>query len=128
MRRWPGRVLILRVLRGRVQPHRVAELRGRAGRVLVDARRRDGCAYGQIGRQVHGDGSEEVLFVSFWRDLESLYGWLGGTDLLHTPVLSGPGSDLFDSHEVQHYEVWETSESSDRGGPVAAATLRSDQR
>jgi hypothetical protein len=120
--------VILRVLRGRVQPHRVAELRGRAGRVLEDARRRDGCTYAQIGRQVHGDGSEEVLFVSLWRDLESLYGWVGGTDLLRTPVLSGAGPDLFDSHEVQHYEVWEAFELGDRGSPVAAATQRSDRR
>lgn len=81
-----------------------------------------------MGRQVHGDGSEEVLFVSLWRDLESLYGWVGGTDLLHTPVLSGAGPDLFDWHEVQHYEVLEISEPGDRGDPVAAATLRSDLR
>ena len=64
--------------------------------------------YAQIGRQVHTDGGEEIIFVSIWRDLEALYGWLGGTDLLRTPMLNDGGVEVLEHFEVQHYEVLES--------------------
>jgi hypothetical protein len=50
------------------------------------------------------------VFVSVWRDLEALYGWVGSTDLLDTPVLNSGRPDVFDNFEVQHYETYESGE------------------
>lgn len=71
-----------------------------------------------MGRQADADGSERIVFVSVWQDLAALYGWLGGTDLLDTPVL-GAGSDVFERYEVQHYEVVEPAEPD--SSPIQAA-------
>jgi len=104
--------LIIRVLKGRVHPGRVALFREQAQQALDDARCHDGLIHAQVGRQAHLDGGEEVLFVSVWRDLEALYGWVGGTDLLDTPVLSGARPDVFEQFEVQHYEAYDAPEAS----------------
>jgi heme-degrading monooxygenase HmoA len=75
---------------------------------LSDAHGHNGFLCGHVGRQANGDGSEAILFVSVWRDLDSLYRWVGGTDLLDTPLLSRGAFDVFETYEVQHYEVWES--------------------
>ena len=105
--------MIIRVLRGQVQPVRLAEFRAQAQGALSDAHGHDGFLCGHVGRQAYGDGGEEVLFVSVWRDLNSLYRWVGGTDLLDTPVLSRGASDVFETYEVQHYEVWEAGDGAE---------------
>jgi len=38
---------------------------------------------------------------------------VGGTDLLDTPLLSRGASDVFETYEVQHYEVWEASDQAE---------------
>jgi heme-degrading monooxygenase HmoA len=101
--------LILRVLQGRVIPGQTAAFREQAQQTLDDARRHDGLIYAQVGRQVNSDGGEEVVFVSAWRDLEALYRWLGGTDLLVTPVVGNGRASVFAYFEVQHYESYETA-------------------
>jgi hypothetical protein len=79
------------------------------------------------------------VFVSVWRDLEALYCWVGGTDLLDTPVLNTGSPEVFERFEVQHYETYEspdraltgaeespvTSSTGLRTSPVAAAAARS---
>lgn len=67
--------------------------------------------YAQVGRQAHSDGSEEIAFVSVWRGLEDLYRWVGGTDLLDTPVLNSGSTEVFESFEVQHYEACDAAEA-----------------
>lgn len=119
--------MIIRVLRGQVQPESLAEFRAQAHGALSDAHGHDGFLCGHVGRQAYGDGSEEVLFVSVWRDLNSLYRWVGGTDLLDTPVLSRGASDVFETYEVQHYEVWEASDQAELEDEPAA-NLGSPQR
>lgn len=114
--------MIVRVLEGRVQSGRIAVFREQAQRALDDARRHDGLVYAQIGRQAHADGGEEIIFVSVWRDLEALYHWLGGSDLLNTPMLSNGNSDVFERFDVQHYEVCEL-EGADLAAPTAASEL-----
>jgi quinol monooxygenase YgiN len=109
--------VIVRVVQGRVPPEHVPAFRSRAERLLDGARQRDGIVYAQIGRQAHADGGEEILFVSIWRDLDALYGWLGGNDLLRTPLLSDAGADVFEQFEVQHYEALESP------GPAQTAAL-----
>jgi heme-degrading monooxygenase HmoA len=103
--------LIVRVLKGRVQVGQVAVFREQARKALDGARQSEGLVYAQVGRQAHSDGGEEIVFVSVWRDLEALYGWVGGTDLLETPVLSSGSLDVFDRFEVQHYETYEPVEA-----------------
>jgi heme-degrading monooxygenase HmoA len=112
--------LIVRVLRGQVNPARLAAFRSQAHLAIGDARDHDGFVYAQVGRQANGDGSEVVLFVSVWRDLEALYCWVGGTDLLDTPVLRRGAPNLFETFEVQHYEVWEEEDQVERAGMLAA--------
>jgi heme-degrading monooxygenase HmoA len=102
--------LIIRVLRGRVLPGQVATFREQAHQTVNDARRHEGLIHAHVGRQAHSDGSEEVVFVSVWRDLEALYGWVGSTDLLDTPGLNSGRPDVFDNFEVQHYETYESGE------------------
>lgn len=89
---------------------RLAEFRAQAQGALSDAHRHDGFLCGHVGRQALGDGGEEVVFVSVWQDLQSLYRWVGGTDLLDTPVLTRGAPDVFETYEVQHYEVWEAGD------------------
>ncbi len=45
------------------------------------------------------------MFLTVWRDMDALYGWIGNTDLLETPVLAGSAVDLLDQYDVQHFEV-----------------------
>ena len=101
--------LIVRILKGRVQPGQVAVFREQAVQVLNDARQRDGLVHAQLGRQVHSDGAEEIVFVSVWLSLEDLYRWVGSTDLLATPVLGNGRPNVFDHFEVQHYETYESA-------------------
>ena len=119
--------MIVRVLQGRVRPGQTAVFRKQAQEALDDARRHDGLVYAQAGRQVHSDGSEEIAFVSVWRDLETLYGWLGGNNLLDTPVATGVGPDSFERFEVQHYEAFEDGETEafDDGMALEATSLDS---
>ncbi len=114
-----GRDLIVRVLEGRVHPGQVQIFREQAEKALRDARAHDGLVYAHVGRQAHVDGSEHIVFVSVWSDLASLYGWLGGTDLLGTPVLSNGSTEVFERFEVQHYEVVEAAEPERSALPFA---------
>jgi len=114
------------VLTGRVEAGQVIGFRDQAQQALEDARKHDGLIYAQVGRQVRSDGGEEVIFVSVWRDLEALYQWLGGTDLLHTRVRQSGSSDVFEHFEVQHYEAYETAGAASlEAGESEAAALAS---
>lgn len=106
--------MIVRILKGRVDPGHVAIFREQARRVVRDARNRDGLVYAHVGRQADADDGEEMVFVSVWRDLESIYSWLGVTDLLQTPRLDDGQREAFEQLELQHYEVLE---------PDGAATI-----
>jgi hypothetical protein len=104
--------LIVRILSGVVLPDNVQAFHEEAIAALASARGSEGLLFGEVGRQAHADCSEDVLFVTVWHDLESLYRWLGGNDLLSTPLLRD--ATLIDGVEVQHYETW--------GEPIGIAT------
>jgi hypothetical protein len=89
-----------------VRPEKVEIFHEQARLALSSARASDGLLYGEIGRQIHADCAEDVVFLTVWKDLESLYGWIGGNDLLCTPILRDGDGDVFDQVEVQHYESW----------------------
>jgi heme-degrading monooxygenase HmoA len=100
-----GKNLIVRVLKGRVNPELVVAFRVQAQEVIRDLRTHDGLVHTEVGRQVHSDGGEEIILVSIWRDLSSIYNWLGVADLLDTPMVNRGEPNLFEHFEVQHYEV-----------------------
>ena len=109
----------------------MANFREQGRHALHDARQHEGLVYAQIGRQAHVDGTEEIVFVSVWRNLEVLYKWVGGLDLLETPVLDGNNPDVFEHFEVQHYETYGSpdpesaeDESLEDGASVATAAGR----
>ena len=103
--------MIVRVLSGVVLPDNVQAFHEEANAALASARGSRGLLFGEVGRQAHADCSEDVLFVTIWQDLESLYRWLGGNDLLSTPLLRD--GTLIERVEVQHYETW--------GAPIGIA-------
>ena len=101
-----GDRLIIRVLRGRVDADRVDYLHDRVRRALADACPDHGCTWAHMGRQVHGDRSEEIVMVTVWSSMDALYSWVGGVDLLGTPIQGGD-VEVFDYYDVQHYETLE---------------------
>lgn len=102
--------MIVRVLQGLVHPEQIATFREQAQQALEEARQQDGLIHATVGRQIHQDGGEEIVFVSVWRDLDALYGWIGGIDLLDTPVLNCGKPGVFQHFEVQHYESYEAAD------------------
>lgn len=99
------RVLIFRVLHGRVKPECISIFRGQAAEALERTRRQYGCSFASVGRQAHKDGSEDVVFVTLWTNLNAVYDWVGGVDLLDSPIIAGGRPDVFVSFDIQHYEV-----------------------
>jgi heme-degrading monooxygenase HmoA len=110
--------LIVRVLHGRVKADSVSLFRERSSLALARTRRHDGCCFAQVGRQVHKDGSEEIIFLSVWNDLEAVYDWVGGMDLRNAPVIAGDVPEVFAYFDIQHYEVVDQTVA---GVPLAAA-------
>jgi hypothetical protein len=101
--------LIVRILKGRVPPEQVDLFRVKALGVLDDVRSRQGLVHAAVARQAHLDGGEEIVFVSVWRDFDAIYGWLGVTNLLDTPVVD-TGESVMGDFEVQHYEALDPDE------------------
>jgi len=89
-----------------VPPDKVEAFHEQARFALASAKQSEGLLFGEIGRQIHADCGEDVVFITVWKDLESLYRWIGGNDLLWTPILRDGDGEVFDRLEVQHYESW----------------------
>ena len=98
-----GANFIVRVLRGVVAEANVESFHAQAGKLLVAAKGSEGLLFGEMGRQIHPDCGEAIVFVTVWRDLDCLYRWMGMDDLLSSPIL-GDGL-MLDELEVQHYET-----------------------
>ena len=96
--------MIIRVLRGCVQPDHLAAFREQAQQALLSARSHEGLVHAEFGRQAHADGSAEIVFVSVWRDMAALYDWVG-CDLMATPLLACEGDYPFETYDVQHFET-----------------------
>ena len=109
--------MIVRILRGRVSPGQIDTFRAQAQWVLREIRERDGIIQAHVARQAHADGGEEIILVSVWRDLDSIYGWLGVRDLLETRMGDAGEPGIFGRFEVQHYEALEPD-------AIDAATVR----
>jgi len=56
-----------------------------------------------FGRQINGDGSEGFVYVTTWVNMEAVYDWVGGPDLISIARLMRDVEYLLDDFEVQHF-------------------------
>ncbi len=94
--------MVVRVLRFRVP--------ARHGRRVFDHARRlagpaapDGLLHVSVGRQQEGV-SDSFILLTEWRDLESIYRWIGGNPLVSPTPSLGELSELATDIDIQHYE------------------------
>ncbi len=102
--------MIVRLLTGRVPADKLETFHEQAREALESARRSPGLLHGEIGRQIRPDCSEDVVFLTTWLDLRSLYEWIGRDDLLASPLASDGEETVFSRLEVQHYEALDDAE------------------
>ncbi len=96
--------MILRVVRGHIMPGRSQEFHARVAAALSAIGQMPGLIHVDVGIQRCEDG-EHVAFSSTWRDLESIYRWVGSNNLLYVSAGSCGYEDVLDECDVQHYEV-----------------------
>ncbi len=95
--------MIVRVLRGRVPADRAQAFHRHARDAVAYVLGREGIVCAHLARQ-HASGGELVIFTTVWRDFDSIYAWLGGRNLLLSPI-TGPADDpLLTDVDIQHYE------------------------
>lgn len=66
-------------------------------------REQPGLEYVKLARRLHADGSEDVLLFEEWRDMASVYAWVGPR--LTEPRLVPGARELVDEIVVSHYEA-----------------------
>jgi hypothetical protein len=96
--------MILRVLTARTPRDCVPELELRACSLLAPEHRPDGLVYGAFGRQREA-GVERFSFVTVWRDLTSLYAWIGQPDLLASAWLTDGLDERVEDLRAEHFEI-----------------------
>jgi hypothetical protein len=96
--------VVIRVMRGRVEPGRADELHARMRTLVESARSNPACNFIQLGRQVFEDRTEEVVLVTVWDSIAAIYEWIGCGDLLAHGIPDG-GDPLFSQVDVQHFET-----------------------
>lgn len=95
--------MIVRVLRARVRPNRVAAFDA-LFRAQVDLLRgQPGLEYVKLARRLQADGGEEVVLFEEWLDAKSLYAWVGPN--LAEPRLVPGARELMHELNVAHYEA-----------------------
>ena len=95
--------MIVRVQHAYAEAQHAGSLWGVLAARLARAEVPEGRLSVTFGRQVHGDGSESFVYVTTWRDMESIYAWVGGRDLVATPRLFHGLERFLDGYDVQHY-------------------------
>ena len=105
--------MIVRVLTGKVGRDRRALFDEQAQQVAAAVGPASGLLPVSVGRQTHGD-SEHVVVVTEWRELESLYRFVG-PDLMAASLLDSRQRqpNPFEDFEVQHFEAPAWSADSD---------------
>ncbi len=114
--------MIVRLLTGRVPPEKLDSFHEQARLALESARQSPGLLHGELGRQIRPDCAEDVVFLTTWRDLASLYAWIGRNDLLASPLLDEGDETLFSRLEVQHYEALDDLHADGNPDAVTPAT------
>jgi hypothetical protein len=95
--------VIVRVQHAYAEAQHAGNLWGVLAARLARADVPEGRLSATFGRQVHGDGSESFVYVTTWQDMESIYAWVGGRDLVATPRLFHGLERFLDGYDVQHY-------------------------
>jgi hypothetical protein len=95
--------VIVRVLRGRVSARNASPLWARLAERMSGVEPPAGRLSATFGRQIHGDGSESFVYVTTWVDMEAVYDWVGGPDLISTARLMRDLEFLLDDFDVQHF-------------------------
>jgi hypothetical protein len=111
--------VIVRVVQFRVPSrfgHRVLVDAGR----LDDPDRPDGLMHVSVGRQRDGD-SDAFVLVTEWRDLDAIYRWIGGPELLSAIPSLGALAELATEVDIQHYEGPEPAADGRRRRPRSRA-------
>ncbi len=94
--------MLVRCLTAHVAPGQVGRFNDLLRRNLPVLRSQPGLVYVKLARRLDQDGGQEVILFQEWRDVESLYAWVGRD--IHRPHVFG--SDPVDYAEVRvtHYE------------------------
>jgi heme-degrading monooxygenase HmoA len=95
--------VIVRVLRGKVSARNASQLWASLAERMSGIGPPAGQRGAIFGRQIHNDGSESFVYVTTWDDMEAVYEWVGGRDLVSTARLMHDLEDLMDDFEVQHF-------------------------
>ncbi len=110
--------VILRVVHCRV-PARHSHLVFEHARRLYGPDVPDGLLHVAVGRQQEG-ATDAFVLASEWRDLEALYRWVGGRELLRATPSLGPLTEIATDIDIQHYEGPEADENAAAGAAGAA--------
>jgi len=102
--------LIVRVVHAYAEAQHAGSLWGVLAARLARSEVPEGQFSATFGRQVHGDGSESFVYVTTWHDMDAIYAWVGGRDLVATPRLFRGLEKLLDGYDVQHYIAPDLSE------------------
>jgi hypothetical protein len=95
--------VIVRVLRGHVSARNAPQLWAGLADRLSGIEAPAGQLGATFGRQIHGDGSESFVYVTTWVDMQSVYEWVGGRDLVSTARLMDDLEGLMDDFDVEHF-------------------------
>jgi heme-degrading monooxygenase HmoA len=95
--------VIVRVLRGHVSARNATLLWTALAERMSGIEPPRGQIGAVFGRQIHGDGSESFVYVTTWHDMQAVYEWVGGRDLVSTARLMHDLEGLMDEFEVQHF-------------------------
>ncbi len=94
--------MIVRVLSAKVRAGRVAAFNVLFRRQVSLLRAQPGLAYIRLARRLQPDGGQEAVLFEEWRDIASLYAWVGPN--LTEPRLVPGARELIDELVVSHYE------------------------
>jgi heme-degrading monooxygenase HmoA len=94
--------MILRVLRGRVHPHRHGEFNEEVVARLGALADQPGLRCASFARQLPS-AVQEFVFVTEWDDMNAVYQWVGSD--LEAPRLFRDREDMLLDYQIEHYEV-----------------------
>jgi hypothetical protein len=95
--------VIVRVLRGHVSARNASQLWASLAERMSGIGPPAGRLGAIFGRQINGDGSEGFVYVTTWVNMEAVYDWVGGPDLISMAGLMRDLEFLLDDFEVQHF-------------------------
>jgi antibiotic biosynthesis monooxygenase (ABM) superfamily enzyme len=96
-------VVIVRVLRARIKPSKIAAFDAVFRSQVALMRKQPGIKYVKFARRIQPDGTEDAVLFEEWQDSASLYAWVG-PNLTEPRLVPGVRARV-DGIEVAHYEA-----------------------